>query len=188
MTITEEQKLIERAKTDSEAFGQLYDEHYLVVFNYVLRRTGDAQLAQDLTADVFIKALTKMHSFAWLGRPFAAWLYRIAGRSIADHFRGKHTKNISLEVLMDELGFEPVDETDIHQTLVETETALERHQQYTQVREHLKTLPTKYQEVFALRYFEKKSIAEIAVITARREGTVKSLLSRGAKKIREKMT
>jgi RNA polymerase sigma-70 factor (ECF subfamily) len=46
-------------------------------------------------------------------------------------------------------------------------------------------LPVKYQEVLSLRYFEKKSIAEISQIMSKRPGTIKSLLSRGTKKLRE---
>ena len=54
------------------------------------------------------------------------------------------------------------------------------------VLKNIKTLPTKYQEVIALRYFEGKQNKEIAEILNIKEGTLKSLLSRGLEKLREK--
>jgi len=104
MQIDQEQKLIELAKTDGQAFGELYDLYYLKIFNYILRRTSDFELSQDITADVFMKALDMIHKFTWRGLPFSAWLYRIASNEIADHFRGKQTRTVSLEVLTDALA------------------------------------------------------------------------------------
>lgn len=101
MKIDQEQKLVEAAKTDANAFGELYDFYYSKIFNYILRRTGDFELAQDITTAVFMKALDKIQGFTWRGLPFSAWLYRIASNEIADHFRGK-PRTISLEVLMEE--------------------------------------------------------------------------------------
>lgn len=188
MQTDQEQKLVEAAKTNASAFGELYDLYYPKIFNYILRRTSDFELSQDITADVFIKALDRIHKFTWRGLPFSAWLYRVASNEIADHFRAKHTKTVSLEVLMEEQGFEPVDDTDIEAELIEAQAEMARHTQFIAVQKRLKALPSKYQEALSLRYFEKKSIAEISIIMNKRPGTIKSLLSRGTKKLREDMS
>jgi len=185
MEIDQEQKLIERAKTDGAAFGELYDACYPKILNYIFRRTRDTQIAEDITAEVFIKALEQIDRFTWRGLPFSAWLYRIASHEIANYFRGKHTKNISLELMMEEQGFEPADDYDVETSLIEAQTKIERHELFIVVQEQLLALPLKYQEVSSLRYFEKKSIAEISQIMNKRQGTIKSLLSRGTKKLRE---
>lgn len=185
MELDQEQKLVERAKTDGSAFGMLYDEYYLKILNYVLRRTASIEVAEDITADVFIKALNGIRRFTWKGVPFSAWLYRIASNEIASYFRGKHTKDISLDTMMEEYGFVPLSDEDIERTCMENQEEIERHKQFLQVQQALIQLPPKYQEALSLRYFEKKSIAEIAIIMDKRPGTIKSLLSRGIEKLRK---
>ena len=68
----------------------------------------------------------------------------------------------------------------------EAEAELQKHEQFMSVLKELKTLPVKYQEVIALRYFEGKENKEIAEILNINEGTLKSLLSRGVEKLRQK--
>jgi RNA polymerase sigma-70 factor (ECF subfamily) len=68
----------------------------------------------------------------------------------------------------------------------EIESEMLKHEQFISVLSELKTLPVKYQEVIALRYFEGKENKEIADILDINEGTLKSLLSRGLDKLRQK--
>src|ERR1051326_9534996 len=88
----DEQGRIEAAKADPSRFAELYDEHFERVYAYVLRRVGDRNDAQDITADVFQNALANLGRFEWRGVPFAAWLYRIAANAIADHQDRKSTR------------------------------------------------------------------------------------------------
>jgi RNA polymerase sigma-70 factor (ECF subfamily) len=66
------------------------------------------------------------------------------------------------------------------------ETELHKHAQFVQVLNALKTLPAKYQDVISLKYFEGKNNKEIVEILQMKEGTLKSLLSRGLEKLRKK--
>ena len=68
----------------------------------------------------------------------------------------------------------------------ELEIEFQKHEQFLVVLKALKTLPIKYQEVISLRYFEGKDNKEIVEILNIKEGTLKSLLSRGLEKLREK--
>jgi DNA-directed RNA polymerase specialized sigma24 family protein len=52
-----EKALVERAKSDKQAFAELYDRYYSPIFGYVLRRTADVEVARDVTSQVFLKAL-----------------------------------------------------------------------------------------------------------------------------------
>src|SRR6516165_6733136 len=88
MTQSSDDRLrIEAAQLDPSRFGELYEEHFYRVYAYIARRVGNRHLAEDLTADVFREALAGIKKFEWRGIPFAAWLLRIASRTIADHFQ-----------------------------------------------------------------------------------------------------
>jgi RNA polymerase sigma-70 factor (ECF subfamily) len=90
--------------------------------------------------------------------------------------------------LFDRIEFEDKNqfESCVHEDKLEMEKELLQHDQFLSVLASLKTLPVKYQEVIALRYFEGKDNKEIAEILNINEGTLKSLLSRGLEKLREK--
>ncbi len=74
----------------------------------------------------------------------------------------------------------------LQQDREEIEAEIEKHEQFINVHKALRTLPNKYQEVISLRYFEGKNNKEIVEILNINEGTLKSLISRGIKKLREK--
>ena len=81
-----ERLLVEAAQKDPARFAELYELHFERVYVFVLRRVRDRSAAEDLTADVFQRALASLPRFEWRGAPFAAWLYRIAGNAVATHF------------------------------------------------------------------------------------------------------
>lgn len=180
--LQEQQKLIERAKRDPLAFGELYDAHYDLILNYITRRTGEITTARDITSDTFVKAFRSIHKFQWRGVPFSAWLYRIAGNEIRMYYR-RQKPVLSLDDLQDN-GFEAVSDIDLQAELEEAQATLDRDADYRYAREIISQLPMRYQEVIALRFGENKKLAEIAVILGKKEGTVKSLLSRALAKIR----
>src|SRR6202162_2285291 len=74
----------EAAKKDPSRFAELYELNFARVYAYIARRVGDRDVAQDLTSDVFHKALAGIQSFEWRGVPFAGWLLRIAANMIVD--------------------------------------------------------------------------------------------------------
>jgi RNA polymerase sigma factor (sigma-70 family) len=82
----QEKALIRKSQEDIKAFGELYDQHYARIFNYVLRRTASIESAQDITSEVFFKALKNLKRFRWRGIPFSSWLYRIASNEVASYW------------------------------------------------------------------------------------------------------
>src|SRR6185436_2875022 len=80
-----EQALVEAAKKDPSSFAALYEAHFERIYAFVAHRVRDRSIAEDLTAEVFRRALAAIGRFEWRGVPFAAWLYRIAANEIADH-------------------------------------------------------------------------------------------------------
>ena len=89
---SDEAELVERAKTQPEAFGHLYDRYYSVVLNYVFRRTLDVALAEELTSNTFFNALRALGSYENRGK-FLAWLYRIAGNEIRLNWRARRKQH-----------------------------------------------------------------------------------------------
>ncbi|MFC1958771.1 RNA polymerase sigma factor [Chloroflexota bacterium] len=182
MDLEQEKQLVEKAKGDANAFGSLYELYYLNIFGYVLRRTANIQVAEDVTSEVFFKALKNIAKFNWRGIPFSAWLYRIATNEIASYFRhGKKSQVRWENIAESDMDSIPSSEEE----LLEAETELKRYEQYLALHESIYRLDIKYQDVITLRFFENKQINEISEILGKREGTVKSLLHRGLKKLRK---
>ena len=183
MGLEEEQKLVERAKGDPQAFGEVFDLYYPKIISYVVHRVGDTATGQDITSIVFFKAWNGLQKFEWRGLPFSAWLYRIASNEVNTYFRQKKLQPASLDALFEATGFEMPSEHDVVSERVAFEDALARHEDYVLVQALLLELPIKYQEVLALRFFEKKYVRDIADITGKNLNTVKSLLARGSAKL-----
>ncbi len=187
MDLQSEKRLIEAARSDPLAFGQLYDAYYARIANYLLHRLPQADTAQDLTSDVFFKAMTRLHTFTWRELSFSSWLYKIANNEIKMYYRKKERSFFSLDWLWGEERFELPASTDIEEEYVSAEEELARNQRFQEVQRHLLALPLLYQEVLVLHFFEKLSLAEISAISGKNLNTVKSLILRGKEKLRQKM-
>src|SRR5690349_22714556 len=81
---TEERRLVEAAQQDRACFGDVYERYFELVYGYVARRVRDRAMTEDLTSEVFRKALANIDRFKWTGAPFGAWLLRIASNVVAD--------------------------------------------------------------------------------------------------------
>lgn len=175
---------MDKIRRDPKQFGLLFDQWYKPIFGYVFRRTGDYDLTSDIVAETFLKAFLKIGSFQWKGIPLSAWLYRIATNEVNMYAR---TKKYKPERLTSFLDFEKI-QNSIRPGYESLAEELEQYEEFKKVKEKLLELDSKYQEVIALRYFEKKDILEIAAILNKPDGTIKSLLSRGLEKLRNAMT
>ena len=180
MDLQEEKNIILKAQKDPQAFGLLFDKYYPKILNYVSHRVSSVMLAEDIVAETFYIALDKLWQFRWQGVSFSAWLYRIATNLISQHYRHQHKKpTFSLDNWLEKTGYELVDDGDLSQELINAEEELRKHTDFIEIQKKLQQLPERYQTVITLRYFEDKKVREIAEILGKKEGTVKSLLSRG---------
>jgi RNA polymerase sigma-70 factor (ECF subfamily) len=173
----DESALIARARTDKEAFGQLYEIYVGRIYNYVYYRTGNVADAEDLTARIFFRAMGHIDKYDDRGIPFSAWLYRIAHNLVANWHRDhSRRKIISLD--------------DIAQWRVEGDGP-ELSTQLLEDRDTLlaavRRLPADRQEVLILKYVERLSNAEIGDIMGRSEGAIKSLYHRTLLALRDEL-
>jgi RNA polymerase sigma-70 factor, ECF subfamily len=182
----QEKKLVEASRNNPNAFGELFEAYFPQILKYTMFRTGNAETARDITAETFYRALKNLWKFRWMGTTFLAWLYRIAGNLTADYFRGKKFEPLSLdEELEKNRHSEPRSGQDLEQEIMDAQEQLDSNLSYAQVKERLLSLPANYQEVLVLRYFESRKIGEICEILGKKEGTVKSLISRGVSLLRQ---
>jgi RNA polymerase sigma-70 factor (ECF subfamily) len=185
MDLSKEKELVRQAQKAPDAFAQLYDRYYPKIFGYVLRRTANLEVAQDITSETFFNALRKLWQFRWRNVSFSSWLYKIATNEVNQYFRkAEYKKSASLEELQEQ-GFEPISSHNPESELIEAQEKLKQHQDFLEIQVKIVRLPAKYQEVITLRFFEQKQIKEIAEILGKKEGTVKSLLHRAVEKLRE---
>jgi RNA polymerase sigma-70 factor, ECF subfamily len=166
----DEQLLVERAKVDADAFGVLYDRHVLGIYRYVYARLHNTAAAEDVTAEVFMKALRNISRYQARGRPFACWLYRIAANTAADHFRHEPASRELSEELPD-WG------TDV-------ESAAIRHLEVEYLWRLIAGLPPQQRLAMRLRFGEDRSAKETAQIMGKSEPAVKLLIYRAVCRLR----
>lgn len=177
-------ELIAQIKQDPASFSILFREYYLPIYGYIFRRTGEAEAAADIASETFAKAFKSIPYFNYRGIAIKVWLYRIATNEINLYHRNQTKRNSYISRLDPSLIQQYHQYIEDDKLILEHE--LEKHQQYLEVLHQLKTLPLKYQEVISLRYFEDKDNKEIAEILNMNEGTLKSILSRGLEKLRNR--
>ncbi|MFC1958579.1 ECF subfamily RNA polymerase sigma factor, BldN family [Chloroflexota bacterium] len=162
----DEESLVQRAKQrDQKAFAQLYEGYFDKIYRYVALKIGDKVEAEDMTQQVFLKALQSISSFKWKGIPFSAWLYRIAHNQVVDYLR-KKTKRPS--TLLDESLVSG--SSDSNPQLM-TEHNLDTEQLLLATRR----LTEAQREVISLRFTGELSTAEVAEIMGKSQGAVKAL-------------
>jgi len=164
-----ERLLVEAAQRDPARFADLYVINFELVYAYLSRRVRDRATAEDLTSEVFKKALESLPRFTWRGAPFAAWLLRIASNMVADRF--KHTSRT-------------VDITDLEDAAESAQVSLEEAEQRARLFRLVDQLPADQGRVVRLRFAEEKSIREIAQELGRTEGAVKQLQFRALQTLR----
>ncbi len=175
-----EDSLIEKAKTDPDAFGKLFDIHYRSILSYAISRTGSVENGHDIAAEVFFKALKNIQKYKITDKPFSAWLYKIASNETADYYRKKKYEPASFDDYLESKGIVPPSlRADLRQEILEKQKEIEKSELLMRSIKAVNSLPSVYREIISLRYAMEKSIAEISKITGKKEGTVKSILSRG---------
>lgn len=163
----DETTLVQRARRmEPAAISALYRQHVQAIYRYIYYRVGDVQTAEDLTAEVFVRAIEGLPNYQSRGVPFAAWLYRIARARVADHFR-REQRTGTVDLKEDW----PADDDSL---LVQ----VQRSFYHRKLRGAINQLTPDQQHVVILKFVEGLSNAEVAQILGKTEGAVKSLQHR----------
>ncbi|MBI5288321.1 MAG: sigma-70 family RNA polymerase sigma factor [Chloroflexi bacterium] len=168
----EEQALIEAAKElRDDAWAELYRRHAEQVYAYIYFRTGDRTAAEDLAADVFVRAIAGIRNYEWRGTPLLAWLYRIAHNVTAD-YRKAAAKRAAREA--GEAPEEIEERVDMVQAL----------DQRNDMMNAIRSLTEDQQQVLILRFYGGMSNAQVAEAVGKPETAVKALQARGLRTLR----
>lgn len=158
---------------DEQSFEKLYGHFFAQVYRYAAFRLPK-ELAEDVTADVFIKAWEKLHTYkARSGVPFAAWLFRIARHAVIDVYRTQHGVEEVSDALMDP------------DVLNRADTATHRNETLKTVRSALEKLPKRYQDVLLLSFVSDLPTNEVARVLRMTEGGVRILKMRALRKLED---
>ena len=183
MTQEEELRLIRRVQAgEAEAFEPLLRQHEKTVYHLALRMTGNAQDAEDLAQEAFLKAYRSLGAFRGESK-FSVWLYRIVSNVCLDHLRRegrRPTVSLSTE---DEDGEES--EREIPDQRLSPERLLEQKLTREALQKGLRALPDEQRQILVLRELRGLSYEEIGEILTLEPGTVKSRIFRARKRLCE---
>jgi RNA polymerase sigma-70 factor (ECF subfamily) len=157
---------------DVQEFQTLYQENLGLIYRYVYSKVGNREEAEDLTSQIFIKAVRGVdHNRG--AASIQKWLFQVARTTIADYWRTYYrTTASSLEELL-EAGWEgPAEE----------ETIFTSSQPAERVQRILQLLPEHYREVLTCRFLLSLSIRETALRMGLTEANVKVLQFRALKR------
>jgi RNA polymerase sigma-70 factor (ECF subfamily) len=172
----DERALVERAKYDPGAFGELYDRHFLQIYKFVYSRVRDQAMAEDVTSDVFMKALRSIGRYQDTGRPISAWLYQIAMNAVADRFRAARAT-------------EDIDEQrDLSAGGPALEQIAAQRDELRRIWAIVETLPKQQRMAMVLKFQEDMKIEDIAGVMGKTSGAVKLLIHRGVMKVRQSVS
>lgn len=172
-----ERALIARAQRgDREAVAELYQAHVQPIYRYIFHRVGEAAAAEDLTSEVFLKALEGLGRYEHRGAPLAAWLFRIARDRVSDHHRRRARR--SAADLPESLP-DPTDE--------EMEAEFGRRAQAAELRAQIAELTEDQRDVIYWRFIEGLSVENTAAILGKTPGAVKALQHRALNSLARKL-
>jgi RNA polymerase sigma-70 factor (ECF subfamily) len=166
-------ELVASAQHDPTAFRSLYEQYARPVYRYLYSKVGDQTDAEDLTSQVFLKALEGLSEFRNQGG-FRGWLFSIAYSQAMDYYRKRHA-----ELPLDELNLAFPEPDPLAATL--------RLEQIRRMREKIAALPEEERELIRLRFVAGLRYAEIGEVLKRSEGAVKKDLYRLLARLEEQM-
>lgn len=165
--------LVQAAKAgDAAAFGELYERYRDAIYRFCLARTGTAHDAEDLTSDVFVKALQSIDRYQERGLPFAAFLYRIARNAAIDRSR-----TLKQPLSVDGLLQEPPSKQNVE---LEATLAVEKGI----LLDALTKLKSEHRDVVVMRFIEGYSALEVAQLLGKTEGAIRTLQHRALERLR----
>ncbi len=171
-------KLIDQAvdEGDESAFALLMDRYKKPVYHMILKMVRNVDDAEDLTIEAFAKAFKNLHRFK-KDYTFSTWLFRIATNNAIDFIRKKKLNTYSLNTSFKDEGGESVNIDVEDRNLTPDEEAI-KAQKIELVQMFVTKLPSKYQRLVRLRYFDELSYDEIAKELDAPLGTIKAQLHR----------
>ncbi len=155
-----------------DTFGEVYDQHVRELFSFIYYKTHHKETAEDLTSQVFTKALDKIDQFDPNKGTIRSWLYEIARNTVVDHYRTAHPQQ-SIEDAWE------LPSTDDLFGKADVAVTFDR------VRPYLQSLSLEQREIITMRIWQEMSYTEIAEALGKSEASCKMAYSRGIAVLRK---
>jgi|GEM_PF-294611 len=176
----QEQKLIVAAQKDISNFTPLYTHYYPHILRFTLSKLHSKEVAEDITAQTFQKAIQSIQSFKWQGTPFSAWLYQITKRLIIDCYR-KQARQKTTDFTGQSEDTLPASNYDLQALAIDS-----IHSDTIQA--ELLTFSSPEREIIYLKFYlgyTNKLIAQTVNISETNVGTI---IHRSVKKLKERLS
>lgn len=169
--ISLEEEEIKKAKKNLKHFNVLYDRYYVRIFQYIYQRVQTENQAADFTSETFIKAMESIKDYKFMGVPFAAWLFRIARNEVyQQQKKGAQIRQVNFSSQNITEIAEEIDDVPLNKTAI--------------VVDAIKKLNDTETELIEMKYFEKRSYAEIGNILDMTENNAKVKTFRVVQKLK----
>lgn len=172
-----EKKKWRLAGFDPNKFDYFFDKYHDRIFEYAFWRTGNPDIAADMTSEVFPIAWDRRSQFRWQGYSFGAWLFRIA-RTVASH----HIRRVETRA---ETRFRPEIHAGTSETTAADKLATKSDQEI--LHQYLSDLKPEQYEAIVMHYFMGMTAPQISLVTGAPTATVNSHLRRGKLALRNKL-
>jgi RNA polymerase sigma-70 factor, ECF subfamily len=176
-SLANESVLAAQSVVEPEAFAAIYDHYFPRVFTYIRVRVKDDQTADDLTSQVFERALTKIERYKPEQAPLGAWLFGIARNTVNNHLRSEQRRRW---LPLDLFGNKPTEDPRIEETVVQNEAQ-------ESLWAVLRTLRDQEKELVLLKYVAGLSTREIGQITGLSETNVSVILYRARELLKSRL-
>jgi RNA polymerase sigma-70 factor (ECF subfamily) len=174
-SLLSDQELACKAKSDPFYFEEIYQRNFLKIYRYVIARVCNKDLAEDITSEVFLKALSKIDSYHDTGKPFSAWLFRIAHNAYVDYFRKKNKYNI-----------EPLEEGDNIPSKEDVFSQAHQKLLVEKIYQLLEEFSEEERSIILMKIVSDLRFDDIAEILGKNKNTVRTTYFRSLKKLKSK--
>ncbi len=168
--LTDEELMILVSNGDLDMMSVLFDRYHVKIFNFLLKMTRERDVSQDITQEVFYKALKYRTSYK-KGK-FSSWIYTIARNIFSDHYQSQKNK----EQRLDEIGYK-IEREEIYQ--------LEKDEIKEQLNKALAQLNQSDRELVIMNRYQGIKYQELAEITGSTAGAVKTKVHRAIHKLKD---
>jgi RNA polymerase sigma-70 factor (ECF subfamily) len=183
VTVVKEPRVLEEEnvsellnKRDPETWARIYEELFPRIYRFIAMKVKNRTEAEDLTGQVFLKALEASPSFKWRGTPVSSWLFRIARNQVIDYYRTDKSRRLL-----------PLDESLVSDG-IDPEKAAETNWDVRQAITAVGDLTQAQRDVIELRFAGGLSTAEVARVLGKRQGAVKALQHSALTALRRKLS
>lgn len=176
--LVDEEAIINAAKTHSDAFGKLYEQYRQRVFSYVIYRVTEAQTADDLTAQIFERALRKIATYQPDRGAFAVWLFTIARNTVNNHLRAKRLRQW---VMLDLLSNHSAETMSLEELVCQDE-------QVQQLLALVAQLSSQERDLLALKFGAGLTNRRIAELSGLTESNIGVMVYRTIRKLRDQFS